>query len=69
MKENIKRLYSHYVSIGYDKARIDLENKYPKLSQPKAKEPITSDTKPSESIKSNLNSKPNVAKKKATREA
>lgn len=32
-KENSKRLYDHYVEIGYDKAAKDLLNKYPEFEK------------------------------------
>jgi len=31
-KENSKKLYDHYVSIGYDKAAQDLLKKYPEFN-------------------------------------
>ncbi len=31
--ENSKRLYNHYISIGYKKAAQDILNKYPELAQ------------------------------------
>lgn len=37
--ENSKKLYDHYVKIGYDKAASDMLSKYPEFAEkPKPKE-------------------------------
>ena len=32
-KENSKKLYDHYIKIGYDKATKDMLNKYPEFDK------------------------------------
>ena len=47
-RENSKKLYDHYVKIGYEKAFKDLLKKYPEFKQvekPKKEEPETNSKK------------------------
>jgi len=40
-KENSKKLYDHYVAIGYDKAAQDLLKKYPEFNTKPETKPET----------------------------
>ena len=44
-KENSKRLYEHYVKIGYDKAAADMLEKYPDLTGEKPVVPVVEKSK------------------------
>lgn len=38
-KENSKRLYDHYVKVGYEKAAEDMLKKYPEFKDAKTEKP------------------------------